>query len=554
VARVSYLRPAVTSDGAAARAPRGSTASKRSGRRGGFVVGGILLLVLAIAAAGMLLFVSAKASLTADSVALARVGMPLGGGKIESVSVVSGPHAKPVPVYMKGDEIWPKRLISAHKMVEVDVTIKRPGWISWLAGRTEKLKLKLMTPSASLREHYLTLKSGSPIILRFKEPVRTFSYGTAGHLVRRDLHQPLTEIRLRRTSPAGTALVAAAPRTWEISKPAVVSWFPAGSAASAVASPAPGSQITPHTKITLTFSKSISAALGNNRPPVSPTTPGTWQTVNSHTMVFEPTGYGYGLGAHVSVALPKGVELVGGQATTTSDTGNWIVPAGSTLRLQQLLAQLGYLPLSFKGPHVAATEPAQEAAAVHAPQGKFDWSYSNVPSALKSFWSPGTSGVMTQGALMAFENDHAMTADGVAGAAVWKALIDAKVAGHRSSFGYSFVNVSLSGQQLNLWHNGKTLVTTPVNTGIASRPTDPGTFPVYEHLSTTTMSGTNPDGSHYSDPGIQFVSYFNGGDALHAFTRAQYGFPQSLGCVEMMLGPAGQVWPYTPIGTLVHVA
>ncbi len=51
------------------------------------------------------------------------------------------------------------------------------------------------------------------------------------------------------------------------------------------------------------------------------------------------------------------------------------------------------------------------------------------------------------------------------------------------------------------------------------------------------MSGTNPDGSHYNDPGIQFVSYFNGGDALHAFTRAQYGFPQSLGCVEMALGP-----------------
>ena len=98
------------------------------------------------------------------------------------------------------------------------------------------------------------------------------------------------------------------------------------------------------------------------------------------------------------------------------------------------------------------------------------------------------------------------------------------------------------------------MVTTPVNTGIPSRPTDPGTFPVYEHLSVTTMSGTNPDGSTYNDPGIQWVSYFNGGDALHAFTRAQYGFPQSLGCVEMQLDPAGKVWPYTPIGTLVHVA
>jgi lipoprotein-anchoring transpeptidase ErfK/SrfK len=97
------------------------------------------------------------------------------------------------------------------------------------------------------------------------------------------------------------------------------------------------------------------------------------------------------------------------------------------------------------------------------------------------------------------------------------------------------------------------VLTTPVNTGIAQAPTQPGTFAVYEHLRVTTMSGTNPDGSHYHDPGIQYVSYFNGGDALHAFTRAQYGFPQSLGCVEMALAPAGQVWPYTPIGTIVNV-
>jgi lipoprotein-anchoring transpeptidase ErfK/SrfK len=68
------------------------------------------------------------------------------------------------------------------------------------------------------------------------------------------------------------------------------------------------------------------------------------------------------------------------------------------------------------------------------------------------------------------------------------------------------------------------------------------------------MSGTNPDGSHYNDPGIPFISYFNGGDALHGFDRAQFGFPQSLGCVEMTAGDAGTVWPYTPIGTLVHVA
>jgi lipoprotein-anchoring transpeptidase ErfK/SrfK len=92
-----------------------------------------------------------------------------------------------------------------------------------------------------------------------------------------------------------------------------------------------------------------------------------------------------------------------------------------------------------------------------------------------------------------------------------------------------------------------------VNTGISSAPTVTGTFPTFTHLRVTTMSGTNPDGSHYSDPGIPYTSYFNGGDALHGFIRASYGSPQSLGCVEMPFSEAGRVFQYTPIGTLVHV-
>jgi lipoprotein-anchoring transpeptidase ErfK/SrfK len=232
----------------------------------------------------------------------------------------------------------------------------------------------------------------------------------------------------------------------------------------------------------------------------------------------------------------------------------WTVPQGSTTRLQQLLAQLGYLPVNFHGPVVAPTPQAQVKAALHPPAGTFGWRYSNVPSALRGMWQPGASGAMTRGAVMAFENDHGMTPDGVPGAEVWKALIAAAVAGKRSSFGYSFVLVNEGSQSLNLWHDGRQVLTTPVNTGISSRPTATGVYPVYEHISSGTMSGTNPDGSHYSDPGIPWISYFNGGDALHGFTRAQFGFPQSLGCVEMPVSTAGQVWPYTPVGTLVDVA
>jgi hypothetical protein len=67
------------------------------------------------------------------------------------------------------------------------------------------------------------------------------------------------------------------------------------------------------------------------------------------------------------------------------------------------------------------------------------------------------------------------------------------------------------------------------------------------------MKGTNPDGSTYDDPNVPYASYFLGGDALHGFIRSTYGWPQSNGCVEMSYDNASQVWPLTPIGTLVTV-
>ena len=236
----------------------------------------------------------------------------------------------------------------------------------------------------------------------------------------------------------------------------------------------------------------------------------------------------------------------------------WEVPGGSTLREQQLLAQAGYLPLRWtaKGAPVPRTPAAQARAAVRPPKGSFSWRYHNVPAALKELWAPGEDGAMTEGALMTFEEDHEMETDGVAGPEVWRALMAAAVAREtKSEPGYSYVHVSETlPEELYVWHNGKTAVTAAANTGIPGAETEQGTFPVFEHLEETTMSGENPDGSHYEDPGIMWVSYFNGGDALHAFDRASFGSPQSLGCVEMQLEDAAAVYPYTPIGTLVTVA
>ncbi len=156
---------------------------------------------------------------------------------------------------------------------------------------------------------------------------------------------------------------------------------------------------------------------------------------------------------------------------------------------------------------------------------------------------------------MAFESAHEMEIDGEAGSEVWDAVLRAAIVGKRDPEpGYSYVSVSETlPEQTTLWHNGHTVLTAAANTGIPGAETELGTFPVFEHLEETTMSGENPDGSHYEDPGIMWVSYFNGGDALHSFDRPSYGSPQSLGCVEMQLEDAAKIWPYTPIGTLVTI-
>ena len=78
---------------------------------------------------------------------------------------------------------------------------------------------------------------------------------------------------------------------------------------------------------------------GQNLPPVTPHKAGAWHEINSHTIQFVPQGYGYGLGADVRVSLPEGVNLVGGQARGSDPIGQWTVPDGSTLALQQLLAR-----------------------------------------------------------------------------------------------------------------------------------------------------------------------------------------------------------------------
>ena len=502
-------------------------------------------VVLIVAGSAIAALLAWPAGAVADSGGgLAGVSLPGFAGTVEHVSVTD-PGGRQVPVTLKHGTLWPRERLASGERLTVTVEISRPSWIGWLVGRRVERTATVVTPVAKVRSTLLRPTRGSPVTVRFAEPVTRVAVGGSTSRRLKPPGRGVVPLGIvasgRRT--AGSTLVAAAVRPWErLSSPARVSWFVPGSRTSVVSQPAAGSRVTPLSTLTLTFARPVSAVLGSRLPRLVPAFPGHWKQVDANSLSFQPEGLGFGLGGTVRVRLP-GRSLL------------WRVDSGSTLRLQQLLARLGYLPVDWRPSSESAPTPSSEIAdAVSAPAGTFSWRYSQTPTSLTRLWKPGNWNVVTQGAVMRFEDAHGLATDGVAGPHVWRTLIEDDLHGRRSNQGYNYVFVHENlPQSLSLWHDGQVMLTSPGNTGIASAPTAQGTWPVFEHISVGTMSGTNPDGSHYHDPGIRWISYFHGGDALHEFPRASFGTPQSLGCVELPEAAAARVWPYTPIGTLVTI-
>jgi L,D-transpeptidase catalytic domain/Putative peptidoglycan binding domain len=344
-------------------------------------------------------------------------------------------------------------------------------------------------------------------------------------------------LRTRGTSPARAA---ASP------KPAVTPLAVLGTSPSAKATGVASDA-------TVTVDLTTPLAARSPMPTFTPPVAGHWSSASPDMLQYVADGP-LVPGTRETLTIPGGTGgLLAGDGRRLSSTVSvpFTVAPGSTLRLQQLLAQLGYLPVSFV-PATQATSPQQEAE----PQaGTFAWRWPTMEMALATQWTPGTFGVVTKGAVMAFQTQHGLTTTGIPGPGTWSTLLQAAAAGQGDTASYDYVAVSRTlPENVTVYQNGSSVYNTLANTGVPAAPTDTGTFAVFEHVQSTTMSGTNPTGSHYTDPDIPWVSYFNGGDALHGYVRASYGFPQSDGCVEMPPANAAVVWPYTPIGTLVTVA
>jgi hypothetical protein len=520
-------------------------------------VGAVVAIAIVVLAVAVLAL--SGVTLASDSTALARVSVQPFGGKIEHVEAF-GPDGRRVPLAIDGKRLTPLKQLTPGEQVSVEVEVRRPGWLSWALGSERHEQLTLHAPVAHVTEHWLTVPSGRAVRVSFDQPVSAVAYGSPSGLTHHTLSSPRSSVSLGMQPITGATEIAAAARPWErVGTPTQVSWFPPSRSPVMVTLPAAGTSISPATRIYLTFSKPVSEVLGSARPQLTPSTAGQWHETNSHTLSFTPSGFGAAFGSQLRVQLPHDVSVTGdsGDGLRTTTQVEWTVPTGSTLRMQQLLAQAGYLPVEWHpaGAAVATTPSAEAQAAVVPPSGSFSWRYPNTPHQLQAMWTPGQSNAITRGAIMKYENSHNVTVDGLAGPTVWRLLLSDAISGKDSnSSGYTYVYVHREiPETLTLWHNGQTVLTTPANTGISGAETELGTFQVFEHIPEGTMSGTNPDGSHYEDPGIKWISYFNKGDAIHNFDRSSFGTPQSLGCVELPLAASAQVWPYTPIGTLVTI-
>jgi hypothetical protein len=520
-------------------------------------VAAVSVCVVFVLLVGSALLAWPQARLGSADDALARVVLPGFAGRVVAVDVRSA-DGKRVPVQLRRGRLWPLRKLACGERLTVVLTARRPGWASWLVGRSERRTVTIETPSAHLLAHWLQVEAGKPVSVTFDTPVSRVSLDRKSprQLVSPRAVVPLGVVAHGRHS-AGAVEVAAAARSWErLPAPVWVSWFPEQPYPQLKAEPSPGTTLALDGQLTLIFSDSVSRVLGTGRPRLSPATSGHWRLLDTHTLAFQPGRFGFGLGAKVRVVLPRAVHLVGRAGRKATRTLNWQVPAGSMLRLQQMLAQLGWLPLSWqaKTPFVLTSLKRQLAAAVSPPAGRFSWRYANTPTELQALWRAGRPNAITSGAVMMFQDKHGLAVDALPGPRVWRALIHDEITGKVRTSGYSYVYVHRDvPQSLNLWHNGQLILSSPGNTGVPAAPTELGTFPVFEHIPVGTMSGTNPGGSHYNDPGIRYISYFHHGEAIHAFSRGSFGTPQSLGCVELPLAAAAKVWPYTPIGTLVTI-
>jgi peptidoglycan hydrolase-like protein with peptidoglycan-binding domain len=222
---------------------------------------------------------------------------------------------------------------------------------------------------------------------------------------------------------------------------------------------------------------------------------------------------------------------------------------------QQALARLGYLGAVFRPMYSVKIPPGPETrreAAAHAfrpPRGRLAPDPSDAPAVVM-----GQLDETTRGALTVYQSAHGLEATGEPDYRTWVSLLSAETSNRRDPKPYTWVSVSESEPETLEVHRGNHIaLSSAANTGVAGAETPQGIFPIFARYISTTMSGTDVDGTKYVVPDVPWVNYFNGGDAVHGYPRASYGSPQSNGCVELPIEKAHVVFGMLEVGDIVDV-
>ena len=270
------------------------------------------------------------ARVSRDSSALAQVEIDSFGGEVER-AVATDAKGKEIPVTIHGDKIVPSGKLHPGEKVKLEVTIKRPSTVGWLAGGTEVKTMTLTTPKADLDGKWIAVskQTKTPHVEvqaagDERQPTASRANSSTSTSSTRTARSPSAN-----RPSAGSVIIAAAPRAWQkVGKFKTVTWFPAGGSPTVIANPPVGTEISPSTPLELTISKKIKKVLGGKDPELDPDVPGKWTQVNPHTIRFTPTGFGAPMDVELEAKLPEKVEVVQADGSVKeASTVAWTVPA-----------------------------------------------------------------------------------------------------------------------------------------------------------------------------------------------------------------------------------
>lgn len=126
---------------------------------------------------------------------------------------------------------------------------------------------------------------------------------------------------------------------------------------------------------------------------------------------------------------------------------------------------------------------------------------------------------------------------------------EASIANAASARPAKWIEVVLSTQMLYAWENGRVAMSSKISSGTWAHPTVRGNFRVYVKYVSTRMRGPG-----YNLPNVPYTMYFYGGYGIHgAYWHNNFGHPMSHGCVNLPVPFSGQLFQWTPVGTLVYV-